>query len=102
MVAGVPQLIADLGLAATDPSGGLVPVASAAVADLGPTAIRLAEALVGGHTTVDELTAVLDVPVATVLAGLTLLERRGLAAGSHGRYRPAGALLGEALSVRPR
>ena len=102
MVAGVPQLIADLGLAAADPSGRLVPVASAAVTDLGPTAIRLAEALVGGHTTVDELTAVLDVPVATVLAGLTLLERRGLAAGLHGRYRPAGALLGEARSVRPR
>ena len=57
--------------------------------------MRVASALVDGLTTADELMASLDLPVATVLAALALLERRGLAIGVHGRYRPAGALLGE-------
>jgi hypothetical protein len=41
------------------------------------------------------MVATTDLPVATVLATLTLLERRGLTSGAHGRYRPAGTLLGE-------
>ena len=52
----------------------------------------MGEALVAGHVTVDELVAVTGFPVATVLASLTLLERRGLAVGVFGRYRPAGTL----------
>jgi hypothetical protein len=39
--------------------------------------------------------AATDLPIATVLAGLNLLERRGLAIGMYGRYRPAGTLLGD-------
>ena len=52
----------------------------------------MGEALVSATLTVDELVAVTGFPVATVLASLTLLERRGLAVGVFGRYRPAGTL----------
>jgi predicted Rossmann fold nucleotide-binding protein DprA/Smf involved in DNA uptake len=55
-----------------------------------------------GRVTVDELVATTDLPVATVLTALMLLERRGLAVGIHGRYRPAGPLLGEPIPVRLR
>ncbi len=55
-----------------------------------------------GHVTVDELVAVTDLPVASVLTALALLERRGLAVGVHGRYRPAGPLLGERVRIRLR
>jgi hypothetical protein len=47
-----------------------------------------------GRATVDELVAATGWPVASVLAALTLLERRGLALGVHGRFRPAGSLAG--------
>jgi hypothetical protein len=63
--------------------------------DLGPAETALARSLVAGIATVDELVATTDYSVATVLAGLTMLERRGLAIGAYGRYRPAGSLLGE-------
>lgn len=89
IVAGVPQLLADLGLARGTSSA---PLAAGTVADLGKTAGRVAQALVDGLATVDELVAVTDLPVATVLATLTILERDGLAVGVHGRYRPAGTL----------
>jgi predicted Rossmann fold nucleotide-binding protein DprA/Smf involved in DNA uptake len=62
----------------------------------------VAAALIAGRITVDELVAETDLPVATVLAALTMLERRGLAAGVYGRYRPAGALLGEVQRPKPR
>ena len=55
---------------------------------------RLGRELVLGRTTIDELVAVTGWPVATVLAAMTLLERRGLAVGVHGRFRPAGGLAG--------
>jgi predicted Rossmann fold nucleotide-binding protein DprA/Smf involved in DNA uptake len=54
-----------------------------------------------GRVTVDELVAVTGLPVATILATLTLLERQGLIVGAYGRYRPAGALL-DAPTVPPR
>ncbi len=89
IVTGVPQLLADLGLAR---GTSAAPLAAGTVADLGKTAGRIAQALVDGLATVDELVAVTDLPVATVLATLTILERDGLAIGVHGRYRPAGTL----------
>ena len=94
IVAGVPQLIADLGYAdaaETDRD----PLAAATSQDLGRTEAAVARGLLNGHATVDELLATTDLPVATVLAALTLLERRGLTSGAHGRYRPAGTLVGE-------
>lgn len=94
IVAGVPQLIADLGYAG-DPVADRDALATATAQDLGSTEAAVARGLVDGLATVDELVATTDLPVATVLAALTLLERRGLTSGAHGRYRPAGTLVGE-------
>jgi DNA processing protein len=92
IVAGVPQLIEDLGLAVRPDAPRATALAGATLTELGATTGRVGEALVAGHVTVDELVAVTGFPVATVLASLTLLERRGLAVGVFGRYRPAGTL----------
>jgi DNA processing protein len=94
LVAGIPQLIADLGYASpADRSADQV--SAAAVQGLGTTAGRVASALIGGLATIDEVVAATDLPVATVLAALSILQDRGLVVGRFGRYRPAGALLGE-------
>jgi predicted Rossmann fold nucleotide-binding protein DprA/Smf involved in DNA uptake len=100
VVAGIPQLIADLGFAGLQrPGQGNVdapddPVAMAALTMLGRTERLVAEQLLAGRRTVDEVVAALDLPVATVLATIALLERRGCVAGAYGRYRPDGPLLG--------
>ena len=92
IVSGVPQLIEDLGLV-TRPSGRrTTTLTGATLTELGGTAAEVGRGLVDGLATVDELVAVTGLPVATVLAALTLLEARGLAAGAFGRYRPAGTL----------
>jgi DNA processing protein len=97
IVAGVPQLIADLGFA-DPPDAGADRLSAAAQQELGRTEAVVARGLLAGHATVDELVATTDLPVATVLAALTLLQRRGLTTGAHGRYRPAGTLVGEQTS----
>lgn len=108
VVAGIPQLIADLGFvgsAAPLALGARAPsevVARAALDDLGATERSVATQLLAGHRTVDEVVATTDLTVATVLATLALLERRGLAAGRHGRYRPDGDLLGAVSVPKPR
>ena len=89
IVAGVPQLLDDLGLSQGSQAA---PLAPGTIADLGETPGRIARGLADGLATVDELVAVTGLPVATVLATLTILERAGLAVGVHGRYRPAGTL----------
>lgn len=100
VVAGIPQLIADLGYVeapapvaprAAAPSQD---VARAVLDHLGVTERAVAAQLLAGRRTVDEVVASTDLTVATVLATLALLERRGLVAGRHGRYRPDGELLG--------
>lgn len=95
IVAGVPQLIADLGYAARPARDTLAAddVARAALQGLGATGSRVASEVLRGRVTVDELTAATDLPVAAVLATLAVLEGRGLVVGVHGRYRPAGVLL---------
>jgi DNA processing protein len=99
IVAGVPQLIADLGF--TDPAQDRdARLSEATVQDLSRAEVSIAGALVDGLATVDELVAATDLPVATVLAALTILERRGLATGTYGRYRPSGPLLGELKTFR--
>jgi DNA processing protein len=99
IVAGIPQLIEDLGIARLvdplDPSRHLEPPVAAVILELGEGARRVAAAMVGGHTTADELVAATDLPIAAVLASITLLENRGLAVGAYGRYRPAGRLAAE-------
>ncbi len=103
IVAGIPQLIDDLGLADHLARPGVTSDAAAALADVGDAAGRLGRELVLGRTTVDELVAATGWPVASVLAALTLLERRGLAVGVYGRFRPAGGLAGiDPATVRQR
>jgi DNA processing protein len=94
IVSGIPQLLDDLDLVDHEVAAAIVsaPDAEGALLELGGTAARIGRELVGGRTTVDELVAVTGLPVATVLAGLTLLEGRGLATAAYGRYRPGGAL----------
>jgi DNA processing protein len=94
IVAGIPQLIDDLGLADYLAEPRVDPGVAATLSDAGVAAGRIARELVHGRTTVDELVAATGWPVASVLAALTLLERRGLAVGVHGRFRPAGSLAG--------
>ena len=94
IVAGIPQLIDDLGLADHLAEPGVAPGIAATLADVGQAAGRIGRELVHGRATVDELVAATGWPVASVLAALTLLERRGLALGVHGRFRPAGSLAG--------
>lgn len=102
IVAGIPQLIDDLGLANHLAEPGVSTNAAATLADVGEAAGRIGRELVLGRTTVDELVATTGWPVASVLAALTLLERRGLALGVHGRFRPAGSLAGaDPKPVRP-
>ena len=97
LVAGIPQLIADLGFSG-ERQPGRDALSAASTRELGRTERAIARELLAGHATVDELVAMTDLPVATVLAALTLLQRRGLASGAHGRYRPAGTLVGEQTS----
>lgn len=98
IVAGIPQLLDDLGLVHGSRTAALAP---ATISVLGETAGRIAAGLVEGLATVDELVAATGLPVATVLATLTLLERDRLAVGVHGRFRPAGTLAVQ-LSADPR
>ena len=106
IVAGVPQLLEDLGLAAAAAfpaagrAGSMVPPSrplrtatpAARRVELSPREDAIARWLISGASTADELVAVTQMPIAAVLAGLTALETAGLAVGAYGRYRPAGGL----------
>jgi DNA processing protein len=96
IVAGVPQLLEDLGLATLadplDDRRALRENVAAVIVELAEGPRRVAAALVRGRTTADELVAATDMPIAAVLASLTILEDRGLAVSAYGRYRPAGRL----------
>jgi DNA processing protein len=94
IVAGIPQLIDDLGLADHLAGPGVAASMAATLADVGAAAGRIGRELAVGRATVDELVAATGWPVASVLAALTVLENRGLALGVHGRFRPSGGLAG--------
>jgi DNA processing protein len=110
IVAGVPQLLEDLGLPAaaafaptvvtarelaTHGHGSLAPAAgpprtatlAAVILDLPPREGAVLRALAVGAATADEVAAVSRLPIGAVLAGLTGLEERGLLVGTLGRYR---------------
>jgi DNA processing protein len=89
IVAGIPELLEDLDLVRI---AGSRSVGFAAGAELPPVPAQVADALVDGHATVDDLVATTQLPVASVLAALTMLESRGLVVDAYGRYRPAGVL----------
>jgi DNA processing protein len=107
LVTGVPELLVDLGLddAAADDHAALVrggsirppgvrgrPSLAAELVELGATAREVGLALVAGHGSIDDLVSATGHAPATVLGAITLLESRGLATSTYGRYRPAGRL----------
>lgn len=109
IVSGIPQVLDDLGLLG---SAGLIGVAEAreagrtirigsgvelatvqaALAGRDEPQHRVAHALVGGATTVDEIVAVTGLSVVGVLGAITRLEAGGLVRGIRGRYEPLGSL----------
>lgn len=113
IVAGVPQLLDDLGLAgaaAYDPLGGRpdpigpggprpglrpaerrtgAPSLDAVAADLPAREAMILRALAAGASTADEVAAVTAQPIGTVLGGLTSLEERRLVEARRGLYRIA-------------
>ena len=91
IVAGIPELLADLGLD-RDQLDERVAAAGVVQANLGSVERALIERLLPGAATVDELVGACRLPVATVLGGLTLLEMRGLVSGAYGRYHVSGHL----------
>jgi len=92
VVPSIPQLVEDLELFGGTTGRGRRPSLNAELIELGATARAIAEELVGGRSTVDDLVAATGHSVATVLGALTMLEMRGLATSAYGRYRPAGRL----------
>ncbi len=92
IVAGIPQLIEDLGLAGQLSGPPVAASAASTLVEVGEAAGRIGREVLHGRATVDELVAVTGWPVASVLAGLTVLERQGLVVGVHGRFRAAGPL----------
>ena len=111
VVAGIAELIEDLGLDAAGSTSaaeaaypgagrrGSGPASSArgagraaVLATLGPVELALAEQLVRGPATADQLSLRTSLAAASVLSALTLLELRGLARCAYGRYSPCGAL----------
>jgi DNA processing protein len=105
IVAGVPQLLEDLGLAGEaafvrpegpptgPPSSKVRPTAPTAILAGAPSTDRsVATAILAGAAIVDEIVAVTSLAVGAVLGALTRLESAGLVVGTHGRYRVAGPL----------
>ena len=103
IVAGIPQLLDDLGLVAGAAYAPAAPTAGpssttgrassgAILTDAAPAERAVAEALLAGAAIADEIVAVTGLPIGAVLGALTRLETAGLAFGAHGRYRPFGPL----------
>ncbi len=90
IVAGIPELVEDLGLIGRSAEGPR----TVAHVELGAVERALAEALAGGASTTDDLVRAVGQPVATVLGGITILEMRGLVVSAYGRHRLAGRLAG--------
>lgn len=108
IVSGIPQLLDDLGLSGAaglpappapgDPADVVIrswvrpPSAAAMLSGRSGAELAVAEALIHGAVTVDELVAVTRLSVGAVLGAVTRLEALGLLRAAHGRYEPAGAL----------
>ncbi len=92
IVAGIPELLEDLGLLAA--GGRPLAAGDALVAGMTSTEQAVAAHLAAGLGTVDDLVAATGARSATILGALTTLELRGLVLETFGRYRPTGALAG--------
>jgi DNA processing protein len=98
IVAGVPELLEDLGLLAVRDRAH--DAGDALMAGLTRTEQAVAAHLIAGVGTVDTLVAATGARSATILGALTMLELRGLVLETFGRYRPAGALAGRGTGTR--
>jgi DNA processing protein len=108
IVSGVPQLLDDLGLTGraglprgetpTEAAGVAIsstvklPSARAVLAGRDDAQRAVADALLRGAVTVDEVVAATRLSVGAVLGAVTRLEASGLIRAAHGRHEPAGAL----------
>jgi DNA processing protein len=94
IVAGIAELVDDLGLVQSDTAMATraAPSLEAILAVLGGVEAQVAGALIDGLATADELAGRTRLPVATVLGTLTMLEMRGLVVSAYGRFRPSGPL----------
>jgi DNA processing protein len=103
VVAGIPELLEDLGLLcdATADAGragrsrtaaGPARHAGSVLTALPPVERAIAGAVIAGTSSVDELALATGLGPATVLGALTALEVRGLVIETSGRYRAAGPL----------
>jgi DNA processing protein len=108
VVAGIPELLEDLGLvgeSAADAGrpgrAGTAP-AGTVLAALPPVERAIAGAVIAGTSSVDELALATGLGPATVLGALTALEIRGLVIETYGRYRAAGPLAGGGTKTRVR
>ena len=113
IVAGIPQLLEDLGMAAevglepppiqrTSRSGAPSGTAAsldpeAALAAMDDADRPIAGAILRGASTVDEIVAVTRQPVGAVLRALTRIEGDGFVVGRHGRYRVSDVYAGAPL-----
>ena len=89
-MAGVPELLEDLGL--LRPGGPPLGPGDPLLTALTEVERAVATRLAAGPATVDELVAATGTRGATILGALTSLELRGFVLEAYGRYRPAGAL----------
>jgi DNA processing protein len=92
IVAGVSELLDDLGIVEAERGPRAERVATVVQAELGRTEAAVARQMARGRTSVDEISLAAGLPVATVLGALTMLEMRGMVAGVYGRYRLTGRL----------
>ena len=99
IVAGVPELLEDLGLlhgagSARDRRHGVL-------ASLGDVERQVAGRVAAGIGTVDELVRATGAPSGVILGALTSLEIRGMVLEAFGRYRATGALASIVARRRP-
>jgi DNA processing protein len=98
IVAGVPELLEDLGL--LGPATGRLGSRDPLLAILTPVERSVARHLVDGQASLDELVQASGEAGATVLGALTALEMRGFILEAYGRYRATGALAGRVVRAR--
>jgi len=91
IVAGIDELLEDLGLATLISSDGSS-IPSLGAADLGVVERSIAAHVADASPTLDELVERSELAPASVLTAITRLELLGLVIEVFGRYRPAGRL----------
>lgn len=99
IVAGVAELLEDLGLLA--PGGRRLAPGDALLGTLSSVEEAVAVHIAAGLASVDDLVHATGAASATVLGALTSLEVRGLVVDTFGRYRAAGPLAARSARDRP-